>query len=87
MTSSSLKLGKQRKPLTESPEQRERRLRAWNHTRLMGNTKMIQKQAETIAAADTVNYAAKALAMKMAGLAKELEEQLRFRVDHPLPAS
>ena len=65
----------------ESPEGRERRLRAFKHNSYMGHARMIQMQAHNIAISDTTTEETKQIADQIAELASKLERSLSKRVD------
>ena len=65
----------------ESPEGRERRLRAFRHNSLLGHARMIQMQAHNIATSDTTTEETKQIADQIAELASKLERSLKTRVD------
>ncbi len=65
----------------ESPEGRERRLRAFRHNSFVGHARMMQQQANAIACSDTTTEEAKEIAYEIAVLATKLERYLKTRVD------
>ena len=65
----------------ESPEGRERRLRAFRHNSLVGHARMITLQAHNIATSDTTTEETKQIADQIAELASKLERSLKTRVD------
>lgn len=77
---------KAKRILTETDEQRTRRLRNWDHTRMIGHAKLMQTNAHKITGSETANWVAKHLAERIATLSEQLAKELRFRVDHPLEA-
>ena len=65
----------------ESPEGRERRLRAFRHNSFVGHARMMQMQAHNIAISDTTTKETKQIAYQIAELASKLERSLKTRVD------
>ena len=65
----------------ESPEGRERRLRAFKHNSFVGHARMMQMQAHTITISNTTTKEAKEIAYEIAVLATKLERYLKTRVD------
>ena len=65
----------------ESPEGRERRLRAFRHNSFVGHARMMQQQANAIACSDTTTKEAKEIADQIYELANKLERSLKTRVD------
>lgn len=65
----------------ESPEGRERRLRAFRHNSYVGHARMMMMQAQNIACSDTTTKEAKEIAYEIAILAGSLERKLATRVD------
>ena len=65
----------------ESPEGRERRLRAFKHNSFVGHARMMQMQAQNIATSDTTTEETKQIADQIVGLASKLERSLKTRVD------
>ena len=65
----------------ESPEGRERRLRAFKHNSFVGHARMMTMQAHNIATSDTTTKEAKEIAYEIAVLATKLERYLKTRVD------
>ena len=65
----------------ESPEGRERRLRAFKHNSFVGHARMMQMQAHNIAISDTTTEETKQIADQIANLAGKLERSLKTRVD------
>ena len=65
----------------ESPEGRERRLRAFRHNSFVGHTRMMMLQAQNMAISDTTTKEAKEIAYEIAVLATKLERYLKTRVD------
>ena len=65
----------------ESPEGRERRLRAFRHNSFMGHARMMQLQAHNIATSNTITEETKQIADQIAELASKLERSLKTRVD------
>lgn len=65
----------------ESPEGRERRLRAFKHNSFMGHARMMKMQANNIACSDTTTKETKEIANEIAILAGSLERKLATRVD------
>ena len=65
----------------ESPEGRERRLRAFKHNSFVGHARMMMMQAQNIAISDTTTKEAKEIAYEIAVLATKLERYLKTRVD------
>ena len=65
----------------ESPEGRERRLRAFKHNSFMGHARMMTLQAQHISTSDTITEETKQLADQIAELAVKLERSLAKRVD------
>ena len=65
----------------ESPEGRERRLRAFKHNSFVGHARMMMMQAQNIATSDTTTEDTKQIADQIAKLASKLEQSLKTRVD------
>ena len=65
----------------ESPEGRERRLRAFKHNSLMGHARMMMMQARNISISDTTTEETKQIADQIAELVSKLERSLKTRVD------
>ena len=65
----------------ESPEGRERRLRAFRHNSFVGHARMMMMQAQNIATSDTTTEEAKEIAYEIAVLASSLAYKLATRVD------
>ena len=65
----------------ESPEGRERRLRAFKHNSFVGHARMMMMQAQNIATSDTTTEEAKEIANEIAVLASSLAYKLATRVD------
>ena len=65
----------------ESPEGRERRLRAFKHNSFVGHARMMMMQAQNIATSDTTTEETKQIAYQIAELASKLERRLKTRVD------
>ena len=65
----------------ESPEGRERRLRAFRHNSLVGHARMMTLQALNISISDTTTKETKQIAYQIAKLAVKLERSLKTRVD------
>ena len=65
----------------ESPEGRERRLRAFKHNSYLGHARMMQMQANAIACSPTTTKEAKEIANEIAILALNLEFKLGTRID------
>ena len=65
----------------ESPEGRERRLRAFKHNSFVGHARMMTMQAHNIATSDTTTEETKQIADQIAKLAVKLERSLAKRVD------
>ena len=65
----------------ESPEGRERRLRAFKHNSYVGHARMMQMQANAIACSPTATKEAKEIAYGIAVLAGNLAQELATRVD------
>ena len=65
----------------ESPEGRERRLRAFRHNALTGHVRMMQMQLLNICQSDTTTEETKQIADQIAELASKLERSLKTRVD------
>ena len=65
----------------ESPEGRERRLRAFRHNSFVGHARMMQQQANAIACSDTTTEEAKEIAYQIVILVTKLERCLKTRVD------
>ena len=65
----------------ESPEGRERRLRAFRHNSFVGHARMMMMQAQNIAISDTTTKEAKEIAYEIAVLATKLQRYLKTRVD------
>ena len=65
----------------ESPEGRERRLRAFRHNALFGHVRMMQMQLLNIMQADTTTQEAKHLAQEMHAKSYLLLASLKTRID------
>ena len=65
----------------ESPEGRERRLRAFRHNALTGHVRMMQMQLLNIYQSDTTTQEAKHLAQEMHAKSYLLLASLKTRVD------
>ena len=65
----------------ESPEGRERRLRAFRHNALTGHVRMMQMQLLNMMQADTTTQEAKDLAQEMHAKSYLLLASLKTRVD------
>ena len=65
----------------ESPEGRERRLRAFKHNSFVGHARMMMMQAHTIATSDTTTEETKQIAYQIVILAGSLACKLATRVD------
>ena len=65
----------------ESPEGRERRLRAFKHNSFVGHARMMMMQAQNIATSDTTTEETKQIANQIYELAGKLERSLSKRVD------
>ena len=65
----------------ESPEGRERRLRAFKHNSLVGHVRMMQMQLLHMYQSDTTTEETKQIAYQIAELASKLERSLKTRVD------
>lgn len=65
----------------ESPEGRERRLRAFKHNSFVGHARMMMMQAQNIAISDTTTEETKQVADQIAELAGKLARSLAKRVD------
>ena len=65
----------------ESPEGRERRLRAFKHNSFVGHARMMMMQAQNISISDTTTKETKQIADQIAELASKLERSLSKRVD------
>ena len=65
----------------ESPEGRERRLRAFRHNSFVGHARMMTMQAHNIAISDTTTKETKQIADQIANLAVKLERSLKTRID------
>ena len=65
----------------ESPEGRERRLRAFRHNALTGHVRMMQMQLLAMCQSDTTTQEAKQIAYQIAELASKLEQSLKTRID------
>ena len=65
----------------ESPEGRERRLRAFKHNSFVGHVRMIQMQLLTMYESDTTTQEAKQLAQEMHAMSYLLLASLKTRVD------
>ena len=65
----------------ESPEGRERRLRAFKHNSFVGHARMMMMQAQNIATSDTTTEETKQIADQIYELAGKLERSLNKRVD------
>ena len=65
----------------ESPEGRERRLRAFKHNSFVGHARMMMMQAQNIATSDTTTEETKQIAYQITELAGKLARSLAKRVD------
>ena len=65
----------------ESPEGRERRLRAFKHNSFVGHARMMMMQAQNIATSDTTTEETKQIADQIYELAGKLALSLTKRVD------
>ena len=65
----------------ESPEGRERRLRAFKHNSFVGHARMMMMQAQNIATSDTTTEETKQIADQIYELADKLSGSLTKRVD------
>ena len=65
----------------ESPEGRERRLRAFRHNSFMGHARMMMMQAQNIATSDTTTEETKLIAKQIYELVDKLSRSLTKRVD------
>lgn len=65
----------------ESPEGRERRLRAFKHNSFVGHARMMMMQAQNIAISDTTTEDTKQISDQIAELAGRLARSLSKRVD------
>ena len=65
----------------ESPEGRERRLRAFKHNSFVGHARMMMMQAQNIATSDTTTEETKQIADQIYELAGKLARSLTTRVD------
>ena len=65
----------------ESPEGRERRLRAFKHNSFVGHARMMMMQAQNIATSDTTTEETKQIADQIGELAGKLSQSLTKRVD------
>ena len=65
----------------ESPEGRERRLRAFKHNSYVGHARMMQMQAQNIATSDTTTEETKQIADQIHDLADKLARSLSKRVN------
>ena len=65
----------------ESPEGRERRLRAFRHNSFVGHARMMMMQAHNIVTSDTTTEETKQIADQIRTLASKLERSLAKRVD------
>lgn len=65
----------------ESPEGRERRLRAFKHNSFVGHARMMMMQAQNIVISDTTTEETKQVADQIAKLADKLARSLAKRVD------
>ena len=65
----------------ESPEGRERRLRAFKHNSFVGHARMMMMQAQNIATSDTTTEETKQIADQIYELADKLSRSLTKRVD------
>ena len=65
----------------ESPEGRERRLRAFRHNSFVGHARMMMIQARNISISDTTTEETKQIADQIVELASKLERSLTKRVD------
>lgn len=65
----------------ESPEGRERRLRAFKHNSFVGHARMMMAQANLIALSDTATEESKQIADQIVELAGKLARSLAKRID------
>ena len=65
----------------ESPEGRERRLRAFKHNSFVGHARMMMMQAQNITTSDTTTEETKQIADQIYVLADKLAGSLAKRVD------
>ena len=65
----------------ESPEGRERRLRAFKHNSFVGHARMMMMQVQNIATSDTTTEETKQIADQITKLASNLERSLKTRID------
>lgn len=65
----------------ESPEGRERRLRAFRHNAMSGHVRMMQMQLLNMITSDTTTPEAKAIAADMRKMTDDLLGSLKTRVD------
>ena len=65
----------------ESPEGRERRLRAFRHNSFVGHARMMQQQANAIANSNTTTEETKQIADQIYDLAGKLSRSLAKRID------
>ena len=65
----------------ESPEGRERRLRAFKHNSFVGHARMMMMQVQNIATSDTTTEETKLIADQIYDLANKLARSLAKRVD------
>ena len=65
----------------ESPEGRERRLRAFQHNGYVGHAHMMQKQTQAIMNADSTTKETKEIAFEINQLAAQLAGSLKTRLD------
>ena len=65
----------------ESPEGRERRLRAFKHNSFVGHARMMMMQAHNIVTSDTTTEETKQIADQIYDLADKLAGSLAKRVD------
>ena len=65
----------------ESPEGRERRLRAFKHNSFVGHARMMMMQAQNIVTSDTTTEETKQIADQIYALAGKLAGSLAKRVD------
>ena len=65
----------------ESPEGRERRLRAFKHNSFVGHARMMMMQAQNIITSNTTTEETKQIADQIYALAGKLSRSLSTRVD------
>jgi len=78
---------KPKRKLTETEDQRLRRMAVWRHNAFFGHAAMMGRNAINIAEASTSSPEAKALAIRIQELSSDLAEALKTRIDSPIPAS